>query len=139
MSVGPFPFWGLMARVKFNPRTKNGSRRRNNRARLKAEGRPCWICQAFGRYAAIDYSLPARHPAAFEVDELVPVSRWREGGYRSAEECANDYANLAATHRACNQWRGNKSVEEVRAIASGRQRKSAGGRGDLPLPQPWEL
>lgn len=95
-----------------NPRSRNGNRRRKLRMWLKAQGRPCWICQAFGRPSEIDYSLPAGHPWAFEVDELVPVSK---GGD------PYDMRNVDAVHRACNQWRGNKSVEQVMAIARGEQ------------------
>ena len=73
-----------------------------------AEGRGCWICRAFGRPDAIDYSLPARHPRSFELDELVPVSK---GG------SPIDYGNVDAAHRECNNWRGNRSVAQVLAIA----------------------
>ena len=93
-----------------NVRNKNGNARRKLRTWLKAQGRPCWICRAFGRPAEIDYSLPARHPWSFEVDELVPVSK---GGDPL------DRNNVDAAHRCCNQWRGNKSVAEVKAIAHG--------------------
>lgn len=103
-----------------NPRTANGHRRKQLRLRLKAEGRPCWICQVMGRSGRIDYSLPPRHPYSFEVDELVPVSRYWLGGYPSAQAAALDYDNLAATHRCCNQWRSNKTVDEVMEIARGR-------------------
>lgn len=96
--------------VSSNPRSKNGTARRKLRMWLKAQGRPCWICKAFGRPSEIDYSLPARHPWSFEVDELVPVSK---GGDPL------DRNNVDAAHRACNQWRGNKSVAEVLAIAKG--------------------
>lgn len=121
---------------KANPRYANGSLRTKNRRRLRFEGRPCWICQAFGRDSRIDYSLPARHPMSFEVDELVPVSLYWLGGYRSPEECAADYSNLAAAHRSCNQWRSNRTVDEVIAIAA-RERGEA--RSEDPLPQPWGL
>lgn len=94
--------------AKHNLRYANGNARRKVRARLKAEGRPCWICQAFGRPAEIDYSLPHTSPGAFEVDELMPVSL---GG------SPLEYSNLAATHRRCNQWRSNRSVEQVLALA----------------------
>ncbi|WP_195839194.1 endonuclease [Parafannyhessea umbonata] len=87
-----------------NPRTRNGNARRKAVARLRAQGRPCWICEAFGRNATIDYSLPARHPLSFECDELIPVSC---GG------SPVDPSNLAATHRRCNEWRSNRSVEWV--------------------------
>lgn len=102
-----------------NPRVSNGAARRKRRQDLRAQGRPCWICQAFGRPGGIDYSLPALHPLSFEVDELVPVSRWREGGYSSPTAAALDPRNLAPAHRCCNQWRRNKSVDEVIRIARG--------------------
>lgn len=63
---------------------------------------------AFGKSGHIDYSLPARHPLSFEVDELVPVSKGGDPLSRS---------NVDATHRCCNEWRGNRSVEEVMHIA----------------------
>lgn len=122
----------MAARVsKGNPRRSNGTLRNANRARLRAEGRPCWICREFGRPGVIDYSLPPGHPASFEVDELCPVSRWHEGGYSSPEACAADYDNLDAAHRSCNQWRSNKTVAEVRAIA--RSRKDAQSGRQAPV------
>ena len=96
-----------------NPRRANGYRRDQTVRWLRAQGRPCWICRAFGRSGAIDYSLPAGHPFAFECDELVPVSR---GGSPFSR------TNVDAAHRCCNQWRGARSVEEVYAIALGGQR-----------------
>ena len=116
-----------------NERYANGNARRKLRTRLKSEGRGCWICRAFGRPDHIDYDLPARHPLSFEVDELTPVSRYREAGYPSKQACALDYNNVDATHRACNEWRGNKTVPQVLAIAN-RQR----GRGS-DLPKPWDF
>lgn len=104
-----------------NPRYANGSARRKARARLKAEQRGCWICRAFGRPDRIDYDLPAGHPGAFEVDELIPVSK---GGSPTA------YDNLEAAHRACNEWRGNRSVAEVINIAKG----IGHAKPFLPLP-----
>lgn len=99
-----------------DPRTRNGSARRKVRARLRARHDPCWICQAFGRSGEIDYSLPAGHPYSFEVDEIVPVSL---GG------SPYDMENVAASHRCCNEWRGNKTVEQVMAAAAA-QSESAG-------------
>ena len=93
-----------------NPRTSNGTARRKLRARLRSEGRGCWICRAFGRRDEIDYSLPAGHPLSFEVDELVPVSL---GGDPLA------YQNVDSAHRCCNEWRGNKTVTQVMALARG--------------------
>ena len=103
-----------------NPRISNGAARRKLIARLRAEHRDCWICRAFGRNPTIDYSLHYLHPLAFTVDELKPVSRWREYGYASAQAAALDYSNCDAAHRQCNVWRGNKTVEEVLAIAQGK-------------------
>lgn len=96
--------------VKKNPRKTNGAARRRVVSWLKAQRRGCWICAAFGRDPTIDYSLAPGNPGSFECDELVPVSR---GG------SPYDPLNVDATHRRCNQWRGNKSVEQVRAIAAG--------------------
>ena len=109
---------------KPNPRHANGNARRKLVRRVKAEQRGCWICRAFGRPDAIDYELPPLHPMAFELDELVPVSK---GG------SPIDYANVDAAHRSCNGWRGNRSVAEVYAIA--RRQKTA---CTLPLPQPFD-
>lgn len=120
---------------KGNPRRSNGAVRDANRRRMVAEARPCWICEAFGRPAQIDYSLPARHPLSFELDELVPVSKYWLGGYPSPESCALDYANNAATHRCCNNWRKAKTVEEVLAIA---RKARAGGSAPKPF-KPQEI
>lgn len=104
-----------------NPRNANGNARRKLRSWLKAQGRPCWICRAFGRDGAIDYSLNHLDPMAFEVDELVPVSR---GGDPL------DPLNVDAAHRRCNQWRGNKTVAQVRAIAARAAPRGVKGRGE---------
>lgn len=115
-----------------NPRYANGAARRKVRSRLKAEGRGCWICRAFGRPDRIDYDLPPRHPMAFEVDELNPVSRWREFGYPSAQACALDYSNVDAAHRRCNEWKSDRSRDEVIQIARGER------AARKPLPQPFD-
>ena len=94
---------------KGNPRYANGSARRKLRRWLKSQGRPCWICVAFGRRGEIDYSLHHLHPYAFEVDELVPVAL---GGDPL------DPANVDAAHRCCNQWRGAMTVGQVLELAS---------------------
>lgn len=103
--------------AKPNVRRSNGSARTALRSRLCSLGRPCWICREFGRSGEIDYSLPAGHPLAFEVDELEPVSL---GGDPL------DFDNVDATHRCCNQWRGNMTVAQVRAIAHGRRGRGTG-------------
>ena len=113
-----------------NPRYAKGTARAKLRNRLRAEGRGCWICRAFGRPDAIDYSLPARHPRSFEVDDLVPVSR---GGDPVA------YANVDAAHRECNIWRGNRSVNEVLRIAREYRARAAGKKeGSVDSPKGGE-
>ena len=78
--------------AKPNPRRSNGSRRTRLRNRVKSMGLPCHICGQ-----AIDYDLPAGDPMAYELDEIVPVSR---GGD------PYDHANVAPAHRICNQRKG---------------------------------
>lgn len=104
---------------KPNVRRSNGSARTKLRRWLKSQGRPCWICVEFGRSGEIDYSLQHPHPFAFEVDELEPVSR---GGDPL------DPANVDAAHRCCNQWRGARTVEEVKAIAHSLQNRRSEGK-----------
>lgn len=124
-----------------NPRVSNGSARRKLVARLRSEHRDCWICRAFNRPSTIDYSLHYLHPAAFTVDELKPISRWREYGYSSPQAAALDYSNIEAAHRYCNSWRGNKTVEEVLAIAHGKAVKPKPKRqvlAPIELEQPFD-
>ncbi len=98
-----------------NIRSKDGNARRKAVAWLKSQRRDCWICEAFGRPAEIDYSLPGGHPLSFECDELIPVSK---GG------SPTERSNLGAAHRRCNQWRSNRSVEEVLRIARNESSKA---------------
>lgn len=107
-----------------NARRTNGHRRTQLRTWLMSQGRTCWICRAFGRRGTIDYSLPPGHPYSFEVDELVPVSL---GGDPL------DPNNVDAAHRICNQWRSNKTVEQVLTIA--RQSKQTGSCGHHSAPR----
>lgn len=97
---------------KNNPRYKNGNLRRKYRARLKAQGGPCGICQ--GRLGEIHYDEPSdwKHPLSFVIDEIIPVSRWKEYGYDSPESVAQDWNNLQAAHWCCNQAKSNKVVGE---------------------------
>ena len=92
-----------------NPRSSNGNFRRKMRARFKARGDPCSICR--GRLGQIDYACPsdAAHPRSFVIDEIRPVSRWREFGYESAAAAAQDVNNLAPAHWVCNAAKSNKS------------------------------
>ena len=88
---------------KYNPRRSNGHRRNMIRKAIRQRGLPCAICGQ-----EIDYSLPHGDPLSFEVDEIIPVSKYWLGNYRSKEECALDVNNCRAVHRICNQRRGNK-------------------------------
>ena len=82
---------------KNNPRYANGSLRRKHRARLRAMGCECGICH--GRFGPIHYDEPsdAAHPLSFVVDEIRPVSKWRQFGYSSARAAAEDWDNLRIT------------------------------------------
>ena len=93
---------------KKNPRYANGNLRRKYRARFKAMNAPCGICG--GRLGEIRYDEPSdsKHPLSFVIDEIYPVSRWREFGYDSPEEAAKDWNNLQAAHYCCNAAKSNK-------------------------------
>ena len=96
----------LMA-AKNNPRYANGNLRRKHRARLKAMGGECGICR--GRLGPIRYDEPsdADHPLSFVVDEIRPVSRWKEFGYDSPAAAAQDWDNLQPAHYICNLLKSN--------------------------------
>ena len=98
---------------RVNPRTQNGNLRRKNRARFKAMDAPCGICK--GRLGPIDYAAPSNstHPLSFVIDEIRPVSRWREFGYESARAAAEDWNNLQAAHYCCNAAKSDKIAEEM--------------------------
>ncbi len=92
-----------------NPRWKNGTLRRKYRQRFKAMQAPCGICG--GRLGAIHYDEPsnAQHPLSFVIDEIQPVSKWRQAGYGSAAQAAQTWENVQAAHFVCNQLKGNKT------------------------------
>lgn len=96
-----------------NVRYENGNLRRKHRARLKALGLPCAICK--GKLGPIDYTAPSNHqyPLSFVVDEMRPVSRWREFGYDSARAAAEDWNNLQPAHYCCNAMKSNKIGYEI--------------------------
>ena len=72
-------------------------------------GSPCGICK--GRFGPIHYDEPSnsKFPLSFVIDEIKPVSRWKEFGYSSAKECCADWNNLQAAHYICNQMKSNKT------------------------------
>ena len=96
-----------------NPRYANGNFRRKMRARFKAQGAPCSICR--GGLGPIRYDEPSdsAHPLSFVIDEVRPVSRWREFGYDSPAAAAQDLENLAPAHRICNAAKGSKTSQEL--------------------------
>lgn len=97
---------------KNNPRSANGNLRRKYRARFKAAGAPCGICR--GRLGPIHYDEPsdAKHPLSFVIDEIHPVSRYKEFGYNSPAEAAKDWGNLQAAHYVCNAQKSNLTLSE---------------------------
>lgn len=101
-----------------NPRYSNGSFRRKVRARFAAQGAPCSICG--GRLGPIRYDQPSdpAHPLSLVVDEIRPVSRWREFGYDSPRAAAQDLENLAPAHRVCNAAKGDKVGFSLRGSAA---------------------
>ena len=98
---------------RYNPRNRNGNLRRKYRARFKAMGCECGICK--GRLGEIHYDEPSDsdHPLSFVIDEIVPVSRYKEGGYKTPRECAEDWNNLRAAHWICNAKRGNRMPQDT--------------------------
>ena len=109
-----------------NPRYKNSNLRRKHRARFRAMDAPCGICK--GRFGRIHYEEPsdAQHPLSFVIDEIHPVSRWKEFGYSSPEQAAQDWSNLQAAHYACNQAKSNKIVSDIKVIQISRKASSDG-------------
>ena len=99
-----------------NPRYANGALRRKYRARFKAMGGECGICK--GRLGAIHYDEPsdAAHPLSFVIDEIKPVSMWRQFGYPSARAAAEDWSNLQPAHYFCNAQKSNKTGTLVQAL-----------------------
>nr|DAP93902.1 MAG TPA: HNH endonuclease [Caudoviricetes sp.] len=95
-----------------NPRYSNGALRRKYRARFKAMECPCGICK--GGLGPIHYDEPsdARHPLSFVIDEIRPVSRWKEFGYNSPRAAAEDWSNLQPAHYCCNAAKGNRTESD---------------------------
>lgn len=107
-----------MSKSKTNPRYANGNYRRKCRARMRAADLPCGICR--GRLGPIHYDEPsdAAHPLSFVIDEIKPISRWREFGYDSPEAAAKDPGNLQAAHWVCNSRKSNHVDSDVRRRAN---------------------
>ena len=101
-----------------NPRNQNGNLRRKNRARIKARGDVCYLC---GRTIDYDRTAPT-DPMSWVIDEVIPVSRWKEFGYSSPRAVAEDFNNLRAAHRLCNARKSNKTIDELKARQKARKR-----------------
>ena len=102
---------------KSNPRHSNGNFRRKARARFRAMDAPCGICG--GRLGPIHYDEQScsSNPLSFVIDEIKPISRWKEFGYASAKDACMDWGNLQAAHYVCNQKKGNKTARSVKTVA----------------------
>ena len=100
-----------------NPRFSNGARRRKYRARFKAMNAPCGICG--GRLGPIHYDEPsdAKHPLSFVIDEVKPISKYKQFGYDSPKAAALDWNNLQAAHYCCNAAKGAKVKKKPQDIA----------------------
>lgn len=109
--------------MKSNARYANGNKRRTNRARFKAMAAPCGICH--GRYGPIHYEEPSdsKHPLSFVIDEIKPISRYKEFGYDSPRAAAEDWNNLQAAHYYCNAIKSNKTVKELELMAQRTEKK----------------
>ena len=96
-----------------NPRYANGNLRRKYRTRLKAMCAECGICH--GRLGRIHYEEPSdsNHPLSFVIDEIKPISRYKEFGYASRREAAEDWCNIQAAHYICNARKRDKTTEEL--------------------------
>ena len=70
---------------------------------------PCGICH--GKFGPIHYDEPSNpgYPLSFVIDEIHPVSKWKEFGYESPEAAAQDWNNLQAAHYMCNAAKGART------------------------------
>lgn len=96
-----------------NPRYANGNLRRKYRARFKAMGAECGICK--GRFGPIHYDEPSDHdhPLSFVIDEIRPISKYKQFGYESREAAAKDWNNLQAAHYCCNAAKSDRTSGTV--------------------------
>ena len=91
-----------MATAKPNPRTANGHRRRQVRARVLAEEDMCWLCGQ-----PVDKTLKTPDPGSPEVDEVLPISLGGSPIKRS---------NVRLSHRLCNVRRGNGTKVKAEVV-----------------------
>lgn len=109
-----------------NPRYSNGNLRRKHRARFRAMDAPCGICK--GRLGPIHYDEPSdsKHPLSFVIDEIKPVSKWKQFGYTSPQAAAQDWNNLQAAHYCCNQAKSDHVPEDIRVVRMNQRTTSDG-------------
>lgn len=98
-----------------DPRQSNGRARRRAARQFAAMNAPCALCR--GARGAIRYDQPRNHmfPLSLAIDEIRPVSRWREFGYESAKACASDPNNWQPSHYICNSEASDKRKPKPRA------------------------
>ena len=91
-----------------NPRRNNRWLRKKYQARFRAMDAPCGICR--GRFGPIHYDEPSdyKHPLSFVIDEIKPISKYKEFGYESKEAACNDWNNLQAAHYCCNAAKSDR-------------------------------
>ena len=103
---------------KYNPRQANGNARRKAARRYADINAPCALCK--GSRGPIRYDQPRNHmfPLSLVIDEIIPVSRWREFGYESAKACATDVTNWQPAHWICNSQASDKRKRMVKRDAT---------------------
>ena len=125
-----------------NPRYANGALRRKYRARFRAMGCPCGICQ--GRLGPIHYDEPsdAQHPLSFVIDEIRPNTRSSVFGYDSPPVRRRGLEQSAAgallvqraekqSYRGCPGGVGKKSFYSRRPLVTPGGGPLPRGTGDL--------
>ena len=112
--------------MAINPRYANGNLRRKMRKRLKAMNCECGICH--GRFGPIHYDEPSdsKHPLSFVIDEIRPVSKWRQFGYPSPEAAAQDWNNIQAAHYYCNALKADHPANTEGAFLVSKVDKKGG-------------
>ena len=85
-----------------NPHNRNGHRRRQLVARIKATSTHCALCGQ-----PLNPNAPHQDPAETVIDEDIPRSR---GGDPL------DPANTNAMHRWCNSWKSTMTLTEAKTL-----------------------
>jgi 5-methylcytosine-specific restriction endonuclease McrA len=96
--------------MPYNPRSSNGSLRKQVRNRVLAVYDTCALCGL-----PVDKSLTTPNPYSPEVDEIIPVSL---GG------SPYEWSNLQLAHRACNRQKSNHLFYSKRQTKEGKSEVS---------------